>query len=334
LKSETRNPKLLLVHPHRFPLWNAPEWLGERLRTEFPGITVVQLPAYDHLSDEIADADIYIGASLRPEQFQQAKKLRWIHSPSTAVHHLLFPEVAASDVVLTNGRTIHGMVVAEQAMALMLALARRLPSAMRYQQQHTWGQGAMCEESPMPRELAGATLLLLGAGSIGREVVPRARAFGMRIVVVRENVQKGAEGGDEVHTLAELDRLLPRADFVLLTAPVLASTRGLFDRERLSRMKPEAYLVNVGRGALIDEAALVECLQKKQIAGAALDVFVTEPLPSDSALWSLENLIITPHTAALAKNLWDRHYALIADNLRRYLADQPLRNTVNKEKGY
>lgn len=326
--------KVLLVHPHRFPLWNAPAGFGERLRTEFPGVTVVQLFAYDRLADEIADTDVYVAASLRPEQFLQAKKLRWLHSPSTAVHHLLIPELVASDVILTNGRTVHGMVVAEQAMALMLALARRLPSAMRYQQQRTWGQGNMCEESPMPRELAVATLLLVGAGSIGREVVPRARAFGMKIIVIRENVQKGTEGADEVHPLADLDRLLPLADFVLLSAPVLASTRGLFDRERLARMKSDAYLVNVGRGALIDEAALVECLQKKQIAGAALDVFVTEPLPAESPLWSLENLIITPHTAALAKNLWDRHYELIAENLRHFLAGQPLRNVVDKQKGY
>jgi phosphoglycerate dehydrogenase-like enzyme len=277
---------------------------------------------------------VYVAASLRPEQFQQAKKLRWLHSPSTAVHHLLLPEVVKSDVILTNGRTVHGMIVAEQAMALMLALARRLPTAMRYQQQRTWGQGAMSEESPMARELAGATLVLVGAGSIGREVIPRARAFGMKIIVIREHVERGAEGADEVHALADLDRLLPGADFVLLTAPVLASTRGLFDRERLAKMKPDAYLVNVGRGALIDEAALVECLQKKQISGAALDVFVTEPLPPESPLWSLENVIITPHTAALAKNLWDRHYELIAGNLRHFLAGEPLQNVVDKQKGY
>ena len=186
----------------------------------------------------------------------------------------------------------------------------------------------------MPRELAGATLVLVGAGSIGREVIPRARAFGMKIIVIREHMEKGTEGADEVHALADLDRLLPHADFVLLTAPVLASTRGLFDRERLAKMKPDAYLVNVGRGALIDEAALVECLQKKQIAGAALDVFVTEPLPPESPLWSMENLIITPHTAALAKNLWDRHYGLIAENLRHFLAGEPLRNVVDKQNGY
>jgi phosphoglycerate dehydrogenase-like enzyme len=334
LKPETRNLKLLLVHPHRFPLWNAPTWVGDRLRADFPGVEVVQLLDYDRVTEEIADAEVLVAASLRPEQFQQAEKLRWIHSPSTGVQQFMLPEVIASSVVITNGRTIHGMVVAEHAMALILALAKRLPSALRYQQQRTWGQGAMGEESPMPRELADATLLLLGAGSIGREVIPRAKAFGMKIIVVRENVQKGAEGADEVHSTSELDGLLPQADFVLVTLPTTSSTQAILNRERLSKMKSEAYLVNVSRGALIDEPALLECLQKKQIGGAALDVFSAEPLPAESPFWSLENLLITPHTAALARNLWQRHHALIADNLRRYLAGEPLRNVVDKQKGY
>ncbi|HZR29787.1 MAG TPA: D-2-hydroxyacid dehydrogenase [Terriglobales bacterium] len=326
--------KLLLVHPHRFPLWNSPTWVGDRLGAEFPNVEVVQLLNYDRMPEEMAGAEIFIGASLRPEQFQQARKLRWIHSPSTGVQQFMFPEIIASDVILTNGRTIHGRGVAEHSLALMLALAKRLPSAFRYQQQRIWGQGAMCEESPMPRELADATLLLLGAGSIGREVIPRAKAFGMKIIVIRENVGRGAEGADQVHSMDDLDRLLPLADFVLITLPTTPNTKTIFNRERLSRMKPEAYLLNVSRGALIDETALFECLQKKQIGGAALDVLTTEPLPAESPLWSLENLLITPHTAALARNLWERHYALIADNLRRYLAGEPLRNMVDKQKGY
>src|SRR5260370_1617686 len=156
----------------------------------------------------------------------------------------------------------------------------------------------------------------------------------MKIILIREDVHNGGDGGDEVYAIGELDRLLPHADFVLITLPTLPSTSGLFNRERLSKMKSDAYLVNVSRGALIDEEALLECLQKKQIAGAALDVFSTEPLPPESPFWLLENLLITPHTAALTSKLWERHYALIADNLRLYLAKQPLRTVVDKEKGY
>lgn len=326
--------KLLLVHPHGFPLWNAPAWMGDRLHVAFPNVEIVQLFNYERINQEIADAEIFIGASLRPEQFVGAKKLRWIHSPSTGVNQFMLPEIISSDVILTNGRTIHGSIVAEHSMMLILALAKRLPSAFRYQAHAKWGQGEMCQESPMPRELAGATLLVLGAGGIGSEVIPRARAFGMKIVVIREDARKGAAGGDEVYPISDLDRLLPEADFVLITLPTLPGTRGLFNRERLSKMKSGAYLVNVSRGALIDEDALLECLRNKRIAGVALDVFITEPLPRESPFWLLENVLITPHTAALTAELWERHYELIADNLRRYLAHEELRNLVDKQKGY
>ena len=148
----------------------------------------------------------------------------------------------------------------------------------------------------MPREVAGATLLLLGAGSIGREVIPRAKAFDMKIAVLRENVQHGAEGADAVYPISELDRLLPQADFVLISLPTLASTRGMFNRERLARMKSDAYLINVSRGALIDEAALIDRLRTGRLRGAALDVFDEEPLPAGHPLAALDNVILTPHS--------------------------------------
>lgn len=326
--------KLLLVHPHRYRLWNAPSWVGERLRAEFPAIEVVQLPGYDGMDKEIGDTEIFAGASLRPEQFRRAGRLRWIHSPSTAVHHLLLPEIVASDVVVTNGRTIHGLVVAEHTMALVLALARQIPMAVRYQEQRVWAQGIMSEGAALPRELDGATLLVIGAGSIGRNLIPRAKAFGMKVIVVRESVDKGAEGGDEVHRPAELDCLLPRADFVVIAAPTTPGTVALFNRDRFAKMKPDAYLLNVSRGALVDEAALIEALQGRRIAGAALDVAATEPLPPESPLWTQPNLLISPHLGGVAGKLWERHYALIADNLGRYIAGQPLRNVVDKTKGY
>ena len=134
--------------------------------------------------------------------------------------------------------------------------------------------------------------------------------------------------------LSELDRVLPRADYVLLCTPVTPATTGMINESRLNSMKPDAYLINVGRGPLIDEAALLHALQTRRIAGAALDVFVEEPLPAESPLWSLENLLITPHTAAVTERLWDSHYELIADNLRRLLAGQPLLNRVDPRRGY
>jgi phosphoglycerate dehydrogenase-like enzyme len=326
--------KVVMLHRHRFELWNAPGWVAERLRREFPELEVVHLQSYEQLDAEIGEAEGYIGWSIRPEQFVKAKKLRWVHSPAAAVHQLMFPEMVRSGVVVTNARSVHGPVVAEGVMALLLAVARRVASAVRYQQRHEWGQMAIYEERPRPRELRGATLLLVGYGAIGRELVKRARAFEMKVVVVREHPRK--EEGIEVHGTEELDAVLPRADFVVLAAPVTPKTTGLMNRERLGRMKSDAYVVNVGRGPLVDEEALLEALREKKIAGAALDVFATEPLPRESPLWEAPGLLITPHMTAIidGDTLWARHYELIAENMRRWLAGREMLNVVDKSRGY
>jgi D-2-hydroxyacid dehydrogenase (NADP+) len=326
--------KLLITLHHRFELWNAPSWLAERIRTDFPKLDVVQLPDYDRVTQEIADADIFIGWSLRAEQVAVAKKLRWVHSTAAAVHQLMIPELRASKIIVTNARDVHGPVVAEHAIALLFALAKRLPAAMRYQQQRVWAQTHLWRETPPPRELAGATLLVLGLGSIGQGVAKSAKALGMHVLAVREHPEKGRGEAQEVHAFNNLDELLPRADYVVIASPLTDQTRNLFNAERLAKMRRDAYLVNVARGPVVDEAALANALVKKQIAGAALDVFTAEPLTADSPFWKLENVLITPHSASLSEKMWERHYALIGENLQRYLAGKPLLNVVDKEKGY
>ncbi len=326
--------KTLIVHYHSFELWHAPAWIRERLQQDFPGHQFIQLQNYDRVPEEIADTDVFIGWSLRPPQFVAAKKLRWIHSPAAAVHQLMFPELIRSNVTLTNSTGIHGPVVAEHAIALLLALAKRLPQAMQYQARKTWAQGLLWQESPRPREVTDATVAVIGMGGIGREFTARAKALGMKVLAIRENTDKGPEGADEVFSPAQLDQVLPRANYVLLCTPVTPATTGIINAARLSLMKPDAYLINVGRGPLIDEAALLQALKDRQIAGAALDVFNEEPLPPDSPFWSLDNLLITPHTAAVTERLWERHYRLIAENLRRLMAGEPLLNQVDKTRGY
>ena len=285
-------------------------------------------------SREIADTDVFIGWSLRPEQFVAAKKLRWIHSPAAAVHQLMYPELIASDVVVTNSSNVHGPVVAEHAIAVLLALAKRLPQAMQYQREKKWAQTLLWNERPRPRELSGANVVVVGVGGIGSAFIPHAKHFGMHVIAVREDVKKGRGEADEVVSVTELDQVLPRADYVLLSTPVTPATTGMINESRLNKMKPDAYLINVGRGPLVDEAALCNALQTGRIAGAALDVFVEEPLPADSPLWSLKNLLITPHTAAVTERLWDRHYELIVENLRRFMAGNPLLNRVDTRRGY
>jgi D-2-hydroxyacid dehydrogenase (NADP+) len=327
--------KLLIILHHRFDLWNAPPWFSERLRQDFPQLEVAHLSNYENFEDHLRDAEIVITWSLRPEQFKIATKLRWIHSPAAAVHQLIFPELVNSDVILTNSSQVHGPVVAEHVVALLFALAKRLPDAVRLQQKHMWGQDSMWRGRPRPRELAGATLGLVGIGSIGREVAQRSSALGMHVIAVREHPEKGSpDDVKQVFPSSKMDEFLSQSDYVVLAAPLTAETRGLMNAERFRKMKPDACLINVSRGPLIDETALVQALREKQIGGAALDVFDHEPLPSDSPLWDLENLLITPHTAAMTDKLWERHYKLVTENLRRYLAHQPLLAMVDKAKGY
>ena len=336
----TRSPdvpifKLLIVLHHRFELWNAPTWFPDRLRKEFPRIEIVYLNNYEAMEGELRDAEVVIAWSIRPEQLAAARKLRWIHSPAAAVHQLLFPELVNSDVVLTNAREVHGPVVAEHVIAQIFALAKRIPQAVLLQQRHVWGQEQLWRGRPRPREVAGATVGLVGLGSIGREVAARVAALGMRVIAVREHPEKGTMANVQaVLGPAQLDEMLQQADYVVLCAPLTPDTRNLMDAGRIAKMKPDACLINVSRGPLIEEDALIEALRKEKLGGAALDVFSKEPLAPDSPFWNLENLLITPHTAAVTEKLWERHYALICENLRRYLAGEPLLAVVDKQKGY
>jgi phosphoglycerate dehydrogenase-like enzyme len=327
--------KLLIVVHHRFALWNVPPWFGERLSQEFPRLQITLRTSYDGIEQDLRDAEIIFTISLRPEQFATARSLRWIHAPTAAVHQLLFPEIVNSDVVVTNSREVHGPVVAEHVMALIFALAKKIPQAAAFQQKRVWGQEAIWTDGVHPREIAGATVGLIGVGSIGRRVAQMASALGMRVIAVREHVDKGnPEGVQEVFAPSAIDEMLKQSDYVVVAAPLIAATTGLINADRLVAMKPDACLINVGRGAQVDEASLIDALRTRRIAGAALDVFEREPLPPESPLWGLDNLLITPHTAGLTEKLWHRHYESFSDNLRRYLARQPLRFVVDKHKGY
>lgn len=187
--------KLLIVVQHRFELWNVPSWFGERLTQEFPQVQVVQRNSYEGIEEHLRDAEIIFTISVRAEQLALTKKLRWIHAPTAAVHQFIFPELTNSDIVLTNSREVHGPVVAEHVMALMFALAKKIPQAVKFQQQHSWAQEAIWTGSPRLQELAGSTLGLIGVGSIGQRVAEMASAIGMRVIAVREHVEKGRPQG-------------------------------------------------------------------------------------------------------------------------------------------
>src|SRR5579859_5172956 len=326
--------KVLLAIHHRFELWNAPEWLGPRLQQEFPEHSFVQLASFDRLTDQIADADVFVGWQLRPEQFRAAHTLRWIHATTAAVHQLLFPVLVSSGVRITNSTEIHGPVVAEHAIALVLALAKGLPLAGKYQARRHWGQQDLWRSSSPPREIADATLGVIGLGAIGRRCVRLAKALGMQVIAMREHPERGGNGADRVFGPAGFAGLLSQAEYVIVAAPLTAATKRLFNEQAFSQMRADACLVNVSRGALVDEAALERALRSGRIRAAASDVFEAEPLPPESPLWDLENLFITPHSAAMTDRLWERHYTRIVGNLRRFLDGRSLLGEIDKQKGY
>ncbi len=326
--------KLLMAVRAQLELYRLPDWLPQRLQEKFPEITVVALEGYREMDRELPAAEIFVGWSLPAEKLAIAGNLKWMHSLMTGVAQLCYPEMVASAVVLTNAATVHCAPVAEHVWALILAASRRIPSAVRFQERSEWAAESIWGEEPRPFEVSGLTLGLIGLGAIGREVARRARAFGMRVVAVKRRPDRGGEWADEIYGPDELPRLLAQSDVIVVAAPHTPQTGHLLGERELARMKPSALLINVSRGSLIDEAALCRALSEKRLGGAALDVTEQEPLPAESPLWSAPNLLLTPHLSSATDRLWPRHLELLADNLRRYLAGQPLLNLVDKAAGY
>jgi phosphoglycerate dehydrogenase-like enzyme len=326
--------KLLLCVWHPFSLWRAPEWLPARLRARHPGMRVVYLPDYNSIEPELPDTDIFVGWSLRPAQFAAAHKLKWLHSTAAGVAQLMYPELRASGIAVTNASGVHTVPIAEHVLGLLLAMARRFPSAFRHQAARHWGQQDIWDEPARPRELRGATLLVVGLGAIGREIARLSRAVGLRVIAVTRSGHALPKFAERVEPASALDALLSEADFVVLAAPETPETHHLMNAARLARMKPSAYLLNVARGSLVDELALFTALREHRIAGAALDVASEEPLPESSPLWTLENCFLTPHLSGASDALWERQAELLFDNLDRWFSGRDLRNRVDLNRGY
>jgi phosphoglycerate dehydrogenase-like enzyme len=326
--------KIAILLHDEFEMWRPPTWFVDRLRMEFPQAEVAYSARKGDDEQALRGADVLIGWSLSPEQFRAAKSLRWVYCITAAVDQFLYPELISSEIAISNAGSVHGPVVAEHAMAMLLALAKRLPSAVRYQQRRKWAMEAIWKEQPRPREVRGASLIVVGLGSIGAEIASMAAALKMNVIGMREHPERGSCGAHEVLGFDALDGAIAQADFLVLAAPLTERTRHLIDARRLQLFKPTAFLINVSRGALVDEAALVKALRERRIAGAALDVFEEEPLSRWSPLWKMPQVLITPHTAFLTENVWQRHYEVFAANLKRYLAGEPLGGVVDKKRGY
>ena len=274
---------------------------------------------------EIAAGGVPIPLILR------APQLRWYQQWGAGADWLLrHPEAAARPFVLTNTSGIHATQISEHILTFMLALTHRLPAAFQAQAQGRWQRPGDHELG----ELAGATLLLIGLGAIGSRTAELAAAFGMRVLGVRRSPREPLAAVERIFPPERLADVLPEADFVVLTVPLTRDSRHMIGEAELRLMKSTAYLINIGRGATVDECSLVTALSEGWIAGAGLDVFETEPLPVDSPLWRAPNVIITAHYSGSSPHYNTRALAVFLDNFGRYRAGQPLRNIVDKHLGY
>ena len=305
------------------------EPLVENIRRVNEKVRVVRAESETEALEVMPEIEVVCGEITR-EMFARRRQLAWIQSWGAGVDGLLYPELVESDVVLCSAKGTVGVHLADHAMALLLGLARGIHTALR---NPDW------EEIRWPIrdaswELVARTMGIVGLGGTGRELARRASAFGMRVVAVDP---EDVEVPPEVEACWNMDRfhpLLEQSDVVAICAPLTAETEGLFDREAFARMRNHALLINVTRGRIVDEASLLEALDRNQIGGAGLDVVPREPLPGGHPLWKMNNVLITPHTAGGSPNRDGRCVALFCDNLRRYMDGLPLLSVIDKHKGY
>lgn len=281
----------------------------------------------DEAISKVAQAEVYLAGHWSDELWQSAPRLRWVQSWGAGVEWLLTPGFVASPVVLTNAQGIYATPIAEHVIALTLCFSRGLNHLIRNQVKRQWRHSRVTE-------LGGSTLGIVGLGGIGTEVARRARCLGMRVIATRRRPERSSEFADEVRGPDELPWLLGESDYVALCAALTPGTRHLIGAPELAMMRPSAYLINIGRGGLVDEEALATAVESGRIAGAGLDVFAEEPLPAESRLWDLPNVVITPHLAGSSPRSHGRLMDLFCENLRRYLAGEELLNVVDKAAGY
>lgn len=351
---------VLDMKDHR-PVWAMPDWVAQEIRAALPsgrelhvideetdgsgdGATRVSAA----LLEQISTADVYLGFGVSAELLRAGPGLRWVHTGAAGVGGSLHSAMREGGVVFTNSVGIHAPPMAETAIGMMLHFARGLDLAEGMKHTGEWSTDAFYGQPPAVRELSRSTVGVVGFGGIGREVARRAAAMGARVLAVRRRESGERREGltlvgdsDQVAGVAEvaggaeaLRHLLAESDYVVVAAPATPETHRMIDEEALAGMKPGSVLINLSRGSLVDEDALVRALRRGHLRGAALDVFAVEPLPKESPLWGLQNVVVCPHVSAVTPHFWRREAELIMENLSRYFAGQPLLNVVDVEAGY
>jgi phosphoglycerate dehydrogenase-like enzyme len=324
--------RVLVAIYSEFAGWCIPDAEVDALRGMFPQHTFARADSDEETLERITDADVAYSSRITRAHLAAAPRLRWVHSPAAGIGAMLFPEMIASPVVMTNSRGNSAVTIAEHVIGVTLVLLRQLPLAWRRQAERTWAQDEFHAGASI-RTLRGARVLVIGMGSIGGETARLFDAFGARVTGIRRNPP--AQDGDvTVVGPGRLHDELPHADVVVLCAPQTPETTRMIGSRELAMMKEDAVLVNVSRGKLIDEAALAAALESGRLRGAALDVFEHEPLAQDSPLWARPDVIVTPHVSGFHARYWTEASRLFAENLRRFAAGQPLANIVDKKAGY
>lgn len=340
---------LVLDMNDRRPIWARPDWVAEELRDALPGdwaLAVMDTPtegtgdgsarAHPAVLEAVADARIYMGFGIAEEVVQRGSRLEWIHTGSAGVGSSLTPSLVAGDLVFTNSAGIHGPPMAEAILGMILHFTRGFDFAVRSQVERRWETGPFYAAEAPIRELSALTVGIVGLGGVGAEAATRLVALGSRVIGLRRTAGAGPEGVEVEVGEAGFDRLLRASDVIVVTAPETPETRGLLDAGAFARMKQGAVVVNVARGSIIDEEALIAALRSGRVRGAGLDVVASEPLSADSPLWSLDRVLITPHVSPVTRGFWRRETDLVLHNLRAFLEGRldEMRNRVDVTAGY
>ncbi len=331
-------------------VWAQPDWFAREVRAALPGdwtLAVMRTPsegtgdgstaAHPEVLEAVRDARIYMGFGIAEAVLEAAPDLVWVHTGSAGVGSSLSPTMLARDLLFTNSAGIHGPPMAEAVLAMILHFFRGYDFAVRNQGRAAWDTDPFYGADAPLRELSASTVGILGLGGIGEEVARRARALGARVLGLRRHRdQGGPEGVEVVVGDAGFHRVLEESDALVVSLPDTPATRGLLDAEAFQRLKPGAVLVNVARGRIVDEDALLDALRSGKLRGAGLDVFAREPLPPEHPLWRMDRVLITPHVSPVTDRFWRREADLILHNLRCVLEDRPddMRNVVDKRAGY
>jgi phosphoglycerate dehydrogenase-like enzyme len=334
-KKKAARGRLVVYLPHPLPIWRLPQRSLEKIRRTAGRKFDVDLPMSEAgLAKVVPDAEVLFAWGLTGRLVPAAKKLQWLHTPLSGVDRLLNPEMQKASIRVTSSRGVNSIAVAEHTFGMVLALTRGIAEGVRAQGDRRWAQNELYGRVPGLSELHGKLLGLFGMGEIGRELAVRAQAFGMRVWGLARTARTPPPGVEKVLPAKRAEALVREADVLVLALPLTPQTQGIVGERLLHRMKPTSILVNIGRGALVQEPALVRALRDGWIGGAALDVFAHEPLSPESPLWTMPNVVMTPHVAGTHPDYMARSADIFLENLKRYHRGLPLHNEVDLHAGY